>query len=30
MTSDEGDNRNRDDGKDACVLTATTFAHWRR
>ena len=24
---DEGDNHNRDDGKDACALTATTPAH---
>jgi hypothetical protein len=24
MTSDEGDNRNRDDSKDACASTATT------
>ena len=26
----EGDNRNRDDGKDACASTATTSAHRRR
>jgi hypothetical protein len=24
----EGDNRNRDDGEDACASTATTSAHW--
>jgi hypothetical protein len=27
---DEGDNCNRDDGKDACALAATTPAHRRR
>jgi hypothetical protein len=27
---DEGDNRNRDDGEDACASMATTPAHWRR
>ena len=26
-TSDKGDNRNRDDGKDACALMATTPVH---
>jgi len=30
MTCDEGDNHNRDDGKDACASTATTPAHRRR
>jgi hypothetical protein len=29
-TCDEGDNRNCDDGEDACALTATTPAHWQR
>jgi hypothetical protein len=27
-TSDEGDNRNHDNGEDACALTATMPAHW--
>jgi len=27
---DKGDNRNRDDGKDACASTATTPAHRQR
>jgi hypothetical protein len=27
MTSDEGDNCNRNDSKDTCALTATTPAH---
>ena len=26
--SDKGDNRNRDDGKDACAMKAMTSAHW--
>jgi hypothetical protein len=26
----EGDNRNRNDGEDACASMATTSAHWRR
>ena len=26
----KGDNHNHDDGKDACALTGTTPAHWRR
>ena len=30
VTIAKGDNRNRDDGEDACASTATTFAHWRR
>jgi len=30
MTCNEGDNHNRDDGKDACASTATTPAHRRR
>jgi hypothetical protein len=29
MTSDEGDNCNRNDSKDTCALTATTPAHWQ-
>ncbi len=29
-TSNEGDNRNRDNGKDAYALTATTPGHWQR
>jgi hypothetical protein len=29
-TCDEGDNRNRDDGKDTCALMATTPAHRQR
>ncbi len=27
-TSNDGDNHNCDNGKDACALTATTPAHW--
>jgi hypothetical protein len=26
---DKGDNQKRDDGKDACALTATMPAHWQ-
>ena len=29
MTSDEGDNCNRNNSKDTCALTATTPAHWQ-
>jgi len=29
-TCDKGDNRNHDDGKDACASTATTPAHRQR
>ena len=29
-TCNEGDIRDRDNGKDACTLTATTSAHWQR
>jgi hypothetical protein len=29
-TSNEGDNRNRNDGKDACAMMATMPAHWCR
>ncbi len=30
MMSNEGDNRNHDNGKDACASTAMTPVHWRR
>jgi hypothetical protein len=29
-TSNEGNNCNRDDGKEACALTTTTSVHWQR